>query len=49
MDGGDGGEARGGEDGGEGGRRTMRLLMRTFWGAYVGHGVNKQTFTGLHR
>lgn len=37
-------------EGGEGSerRRTMRLLMRTFWGAYVGHCMNKQTFTTLN-
>lgn len=29
-------------------RRTMRLLTRPFWGAYVGHGMNKQTRTELN-
>lgn len=47
----EGGRTEGQGDGGEGSerRRTMRLLMRTFWGAYVGHCMNKQTFTTLHR
>lgn len=47
----EGGRTEGQGDGGEGSerRRTMRLLMRTFWGAYVGHCMNKQTFTSLHR
>lgn len=26
-------------------RRTIKLLMRPFWGAYVGHGMNEETFT----
>lgn len=30
-----------------GGRRTMSLLMRTFLGAYVGHCMDKNTFTTL--
>lgn len=38
------------EDRGTGGGRgrTIRLLMRLFWGAYVGQGMNKQTFTTLN-
>lgn len=47
----EGGRTEGQGDGGkeEERRGTMRLLMRTFWGAYVGHCMNKQTFTSLHR
>lgn len=46
----EGGRTQGQGDGGEGSerRRTMRLLMRTFWGAYVGQCMNKQTFTTLN-
>lgn len=44
------GRREGQGEGGEGSerRRTMRLLMRPFWGAYVGHGMNKHTFTTLN-
>lgn len=38
-------EERGKGNGGERRRRTIRLLMRPFLRAYVGHGMNKQTFT----
>lgn len=46
----EGSRIKGHGEGGEGSerRRTMRLLMRPFWGAYVGHGMNKQTFTTLN-
>lgn len=44
------GRTEGRGEGGEGSkrRRTIRLLMRPFWGAYVGHAMNKQTFTTLN-
>ncbi len=46
----EGGRTEGQGEGGEGSerRRTMKLLMRPFWGAYVGHCMNKQTFTTLN-
>lgn len=45
----EGGRTTGQGDRGEGNkrRRTIRSLMRPFWVAYVGHRMNKQTFTTL--